>query len=57
MTKQEMLKKVELDLELQGFSIVNVDGKTYLHIHMSHMLATDMEKVINRNNIYKIIFH
>ena len=57
MNKQEMLKQVELDLELQGFSVIKVDGKTYLHIHMSHMLATDMAELIEQNNIYKIIFH
>ena len=57
MTKEEMLQQMELDLELQGFAIVNVDGKEYLHIRMSHMLATDMALLIEQNNIYKIIFH
>ena len=57
MSKQEMLKQVELDLELQGFSVIKVDGKTYLHIRMSHMLATDMTELINKNDVYKIIFH
>ena len=57
MNKQEMLKQVELDLELQGFSVIKVYGKTYLHIHMSHMLATDMTELINKNDVYKIIFH
>ena len=57
MTKEEMLQQMELDLDLNGFSIVNVDGKAYLHIRMSHMLATDMALLIEQNNIYKIIFH
>ena len=57
MTKEEMLQQVELDLELHGFSVIKVDGKTYLHIRMSHMLATDMAMLISQNDVYKIIFH
>ena len=57
MTKEEMLQQMELDLELNGFAIVNVDGKTYLHIHMSNILGDKMAELIEQNNIYKIIFH
>jgi len=57
MTKEEMLQQMELDLDLNGFSIVNVDGKAYLHIRMSNILGDKMAELIEQNNIYKIIFH
>jgi len=57
MNKQEMLQQMELDIELQGFAIVNVDGKAYLHIRMSNILGDKMAELIEQNNIYKIIFH
>ena len=52
-----MKNQFEEDLELKGFAVVEKDGKTYLHISFKNMLATDMSELINKYNVYKIIFH
>lgn len=56
MTEEEMLQKIESDLEMLGFSVAKIDDKSYLYLRMTNMLATDMEDLIKQNNIYKIIF-
>ena len=50
-------QKMEEDLELKGYAVMQKDGKTYLHISFKNMLATDMKELINKYNAYKIIFH
>ena len=44
-------------LELKGFAVIEKDGKTYLHISFKNMLAKYMAELMDKYNIYKIIFH
>lgn len=52
-----MKNQFKEDLELKGFAFIEKDGKTYLHISFKSMLAKDIAELIDKYNIYKIIFH